>query len=260
MLDFTNAQTITGFVALTKKSRNIKTGPIPVSTSGKETCPNSCPLKDAGCYADGGPMAIFWQKVTEKKAGLAYDTFLTDVTALPDDQLWRHNQEGDLQADPMNGADINLGALCDLTKANTGKRGFTYTHFDTLNNTSNREAIELANKQGFTDNVSGNDFDQADKLAESKAGPVVSIAPIAYGRKSEKKIWTESLAEYKTRLQDLPSHTKAGQKISPCPATYLDTNCLDCGLCQKQNRKVLVVFPAHGLRKKKADLIAQGAA
>lgn len=260
MLDFTNAETVTGFVALTKKSRNKKTGPIPVSTSGKETCPSVCTLKDSGCYADGGPMAIFWQKVTEKKAGLAYDTFLADVTALPDDQLWRHNQAGDLQPDPDNVDEINLAALCNLTKANTGKRGFTYTHFDILNNTSNRKAIAQANSQGFTVNLSGNDFDHADLLAETKAGPVVSIAPIAYGRKSEKKIWTETLPEYKARLQNLPSETKAGQKIRPCPATYLDTNCLDCGLCQKQNRKALVVFPAHGLRKKKADLIAQGAA
>ena len=252
--------TVTGFVAFTKKSRNSKTGPIPVTTSGQETCPTACPLKDAGCYADGGPMAIFWRKVTAKKAGIAYDAFLQTVEDMPDETLWRHNQAGDLQPDANNPDNINLAALCDLTTANTGKRGFTYTHFEIIENDANRHAVQAANEGGFTVNLSGNDFAHADRLAKTGSGPVVSIAPIEYGRKTIKQDWAETLPEYKARLADLPTTTPAGQTITPCPATYLDTNCKDCGLCQKQNRKGLVVFPAHGFRKAKASAIAQGAA
>ena len=40
------------YVNLTLKSRNQKVGPVPVSTSGKHTCPDACPLKANGsCYA-----------------------------------------------------------------------------------------------------------------------------------------------------------------------------------------------------------------
>jgi hypothetical protein len=52
---------------LTLKSRNVKTGPIPVSTSTRKTCPDSCPFKNNGCYAESGPLAIHWKAVTQGK-------------------------------------------------------------------------------------------------------------------------------------------------------------------------------------------------
>jgi hypothetical protein len=89
---------------------------------------------------------------------------------------------------------------------------------------------------------------------------VVSVLPEAYGRKTEKGEWSESLAEYRERVAGLKHETPQGRAFAVCPATYLDTNCKACGLCQKQSRKVIVGFPAHGFRTRKADLIAQGAA
>ena len=42
-------------VHLTLSSSNIKTGPIPVTTSGRSTCPDACPLKKAnGGKGSGG--------------------------------------------------------------------------------------------------------------------------------------------------------------------------------------------------------------
>ncbi len=49
-------------IAFTRVSSNAKTGPIPVTTTSEETCPVSCPLKRNGCYADAGPLALFWRK------------------------------------------------------------------------------------------------------------------------------------------------------------------------------------------------------
>jgi hypothetical protein len=48
-------------VALTLVSRNAKTGPIPVSTTTRETCPDVCPFRkdnEGGCYAEGGPIRM----------------------------------------------------------------------------------------------------------------------------------------------------------------------------------------------------------
>ena len=65
-------------VNLTLKSRNKKTGPIPVSTSGKHTCPDACPLKASGaCYAMAGPLGLFWAKVSNNNAGTKYKYFWT---------------------------------------------------------------------------------------------------------------------------------------------------------------------------------------
>ena len=58
-------------VHLVRKSRNGKTGPIPVSTTSGDTCPNACPLKGSGCYAKSGPLGMHWQKVSSGARGTA---------------------------------------------------------------------------------------------------------------------------------------------------------------------------------------------
>jgi hypothetical protein len=254
------------FVNLTLKSGNKKVGSVPVSTSSKETCPNTCPLKANGsCYADGGPLAIFWKKVTEQKAGASYDRFLTSVADLPDGQFWRHNQAGDLKPSDNNDDDIDAPALVKLVEANRGKAGFTYTHYDVIDSPLNNYAVTVANRNGFTVNLSGNNVAHADRLVKADCGPVVSVLPIEYERTTKKteagKVWAETLPEYKDRLATLPTTTPDGHRLVVCPATFADdVSCANCKLCQKVNRKTIVGFPAHGRSKRKADAIAQGAA
>ena len=216
--------------ALTLKSRNAKTGPIPVSTTSHEACPDVCPLKGAGCYAQSGPLALFWRKVTERQAGIAYAAFLAQIEALGAGQLWRHNQAGDLIGDRET---IDAGALEALAAANAGKRGFTYTHYDVVSNADNRASVAAANAAGFTVNLSANNLAHADELAEAGAGPVVTVLPASVqGR--------EAIA------------TPAGRKVVVCPATYRDdVSCASCGLCQRQ-RAAIVGFPVHGASARKA--------
>ena len=247
-------------VFMTLKSRNKKTGPIPVSTSSRDTCPDSCPLKDGPCYGEGGPLMWHWNKVSKKLTGDSYAAFINTVLNLPLNILWRHNQVGDLEPDQSNKENIDRAALDQLAQADTGKRGFTFTHYDVLENYHNRAAVAAANQSGFTINLSGNNVSHADKLAAINSGPVVTVLPIEYERKSKGKIWLESLQEYKARIAPLPKKTPAGNPLTICPATFLDTSCKDCGLCQKVNRKGIVGFPAHGLRKAAADKIATGLA
>lgn len=238
---------------LTLKSRNGKTGPIPVSTTAKASCP-SCPLKDNGCYAASGPLALFWQKVTDGKVGTDYETFLGQVSALPAGQLWRHNQAGDL---PGIGDAIDPAALAALARANRGKAGFTYTH-KPMTVAGNAVAVCRANRDGFTINLSGNNVAHADELAALAIGPVVTVLPQEYGRKEQSGEWSETLAEYRARVSSLPKTTPSGRAVSVCPATFLDTSCADCGLCARGNRKSIVGFPAHGSAKAKAQVVARG--
>ena len=251
-----------GYINLTLKSRNQKVGKVPVSTSGKQTCPDACPLKASGaCYADGGPLALFWDKVTKQEAGAPYDLFVKQVAALPEGQFWRHNQAGDLEPSAQVADTIDAPKLVQLVEANKGRNGFTFTHYDPIKNMVNEFAIHAANKNGFTINLSGNNVDHADRLADVDCGPVVSILPIEYQRQGKGKEYTETEQAYKARLATLPQTTPKGRKIVVCPATYKEgMSCNDCRLCAKANRKTIVGFPAHGRSKRKADVIAQGAA
>ena len=81
---------------LTPVSANVKTGPIPVSTSSAETCPTVCPFRGSGCYAESGPLGLHWMAVTRAKRGTNWGEFLDAVRGIAAGSLWRHNQAGDL--------------------------------------------------------------------------------------------------------------------------------------------------------------------
>ena len=221
-------------VHLTLKSRNAKTGPIPVSTTTAETCSPSCPFIAAGCYAKGGPLAIHWRKVTQGLAGMPWGEFVAQIAALPAGTLWRHNQAGDL---PGMGDIIDTAALASLVSANRNKKGFTYTHKPTT--TANVAAIKNANANGFTINLSGNNLAHADQLSDLNAGPVVVVLPADQ---------TENTT------------TPAGRKVIVCPASIRgDVSCSTCKLCAIGTRKAIIGFPAHGAAKRKASNVATGA-
>lgn len=223
---------------LTLKSRNEKTGPIPVSTTERKTCPTACPLQGGACYAESGPLRFFWDKVSDGRAGVEWPAFVDQVAALKPGVLWRHNQSGDLCGD---GLAIDLPALESLVAANAGKRGFTYTHYDPRLG-RNVAAIAFANFSGFTINLSGNSPAHADHLAAYGIGPVTTVLPIDAAK-------NETL------------QTPQGRKIVVCPATYReDVTCKTCGLCAIAKRDFIIGFPAHGTGKNKAENIAMGRA
>ena len=47
---------------LTPVSGNVKTGPIPVSTTTRESCSPICPFFSNGCYAESGPLRLPWTR------------------------------------------------------------------------------------------------------------------------------------------------------------------------------------------------------
>ena len=217
-------------VHLTLKSANVKTGPLPVSTTNRQSCPDTCPLRKNGCYADSGPLALHWNKVTEQQRGTDWQTFCDAIATLPDGQLWRHNQAGDL---PHSAGRIDSAALDLLVAANYGKRGFTYTHHDAA---LNADLLAAANIDGFTINLSANNLEHADLLADSGL-PVVTVLPIT---------------------QTANTKTPAGRAVVVCPATVRDdVSCATCQLCARADRSVIIGFPAHGTSAKKADAIAK---
>jgi hypothetical protein len=213
-------------VHLTLKSANVKTGPIPVSTTERDSCPADCSMKNE-CYAASGPLALHWSAVSDKKRGAGWDEFCDTIGALPAGQLWRHNQAGDL---PQIDGTVDAVKLGQLVAANIGKRGFTYSH--------HRDAesigwIRHANAWGFTVNLSANDLSDADYLASQNAGPVVVVLP-------------------STQNENLK--TPAGRAVVVCPATQRDdVSCATCQLCQRQ-RAAIVGFPAHGSRHRVINL------
>lgn len=179
---------------------------------------------------------MHWAKVTRGERGMAWLDFLAAIQNLPDNQLWRHNAAGDL---PGANNTIDPFGLADVVRANTGKRGFTYTHKPMTS--GNRTAIANANRDGFTVNLSADTVGQADALSDLGIAPVVVVLGSDVDGASTKTV-----------------KTPAGRTVVVCPATYRDdVTCANCGLCAVRKRQTIVGFPAHGASKARASAIAR---
>lgn len=226
---------------LTDVSRNMKLGPMPVSTVSDKTCPPSCPFANGGgCYANFGPLAIHWKKISEGNRGENFDQFLRKVSRIPFN-IWRYGQAGDL---PGNGDEVDYNQLMKLVNANKKRHVIAYTHKPLTEN--NLNAIRDASKGGFHINISTETLDVCDQVIEAGLS-AVTVLPSTFQRGK-----TESLSDYKERTKGLT--TPQGVKIAICPATYTDTNCLRCQACAKPRAgNAVIAFPAHGVKKRVVD-------
>lgn len=206
-------------------SETKKLGPIPSVIADRGTCPTTCPLKSNGCYADNFPLSMWWGRVN-----LTLDDLCNKLKALPLGQLWRYAIAGDLPGDGIN---INRGQLNQLVAAAKGTRGFAYTHY--LPTPHNKRAIEEAIAEGFTINLSANNFKEVDKY-KAMGLPVVTLLP---------------------KGTTLNTMTPAGHTVVPCPADTRGVTCSTCKLCSVPHRKVVVGFPTHGSKQHLAERVYQ---
>lgn len=226
---------------ITPKSHNRITGPIMVTTSPRRSCPTACPLRKSGsdetagaCYAEHGFLGGFiWSKLDQLPVGGSFkkgqirvhgfEALEQTIRSLPEGAIWRHNQAGDLASD--DGITIDGAKLRRLARANRGRRGFTYTHFDMETNARNREAVLAANTEGFFVNLSANSLEHADRLADLEVAPVTVVVPADI---------TEN------------TRTPAGRTVVICPARRIDgMTCKECRICATL-RKAIIGFPAIG--------------
>lgn len=214
----------------TRSSGNRKLGGIPVTTTGRSTCPDNCKLKKNGCYAEQFPLVMHWNKLSEGK-GISFSEMLYHISQLPKYSLWRWAQAGDL---PGDGTNISHGHLEMLIEANKGRMGFGYTHYNPKL-PFNKEAIKRANECGFTLNMSAETLDQADDYVNMGIGPVVVLLPHDQ---------TENV------------ETPDGNLVVVCPASKDETmTCAHCAICAHGDRRAIVGFPAHGSQKAKATKV-----
>ena len=214
----------------TRISRNRKTGPIPVTTTSANSCPPTCGLRRNGCYAESGPLALHWRAVSQGARGTSFEELRQEISTLRRHALWRHNQAGDLT--PSSPGVIDARLLMKLAMANKGRRGFTYTHYPPT--PANQAAVGQANQLGFTVNLSAETLTQADSYAELRIAPVVVILPIGSHQ---------------------PVRTPGGRHVVVCPASLGNTDCLNCGICQRRDRVAVIGFPAHGARSKRVEAV-----
>lgn len=220
-----------------KVGGNAKTGLL-TSTSSKDTCPDTCPLKGKGCYARFGNVAMVWENVSNGKWTMEFSAFLNRIKMIPKGSLWRHNQAGDL---PGINLAIDGKVLSQIVEANKGRRGFTYTHKPL--NKANLKIIRSAIEKGFTINISTETLSQVDSVKELGL-PIAVVLP------------KDTPIDGSIRTINTPK----GNKVLICPQQINPEtmNCANCGLCARANRSYAIGFVAHGNARNMANAITKG--
>lgn len=233
-----------------KSSENAKTGDIMQSYSSKSSCPNRCPFKGSGCYAEGIRTVKTWERAddeSDKRFVSSQDDLtlallggvIEHIKEPENELLFRHNIAGDLAVRDTN--NFNTHEFLDIANAiiranavylgGFGKvvKGFTYTHCELTE--GDKYVINIM-KNVITVNVS---TDSPKEALEAKARGF-NVAMTSINPWEDIKLLKGS---YGLTAVQCPAQTREG------------VTCKSCRLCAK-DREAIVVFGIHGAHKGKA--------
>lgn len=207
-------------------SDNSKVGKISITAASQSSCPPTCPLRGAGCYAEVGRANLVTSRLNLSQvtdpvhiAKLEAES----IRKLSGRRMLRLHVVGDCYVD--EGAKILAEAAAEHT-AKMGKPVFTYTHghstkrsswgsISVLRSCEKFEQVEQAHKDGF------------------------AAAMVVESHESKK------------------AYRKNGFTIIPCPQqTGSVKDCAQCKLCSQDkkihSKRAVIAFAIHGARERKA--------
>lgn len=206
-----------------ESSVNIKVGPSSATWVSQHSCPNTCPLKGKGCYAESGRAAFVTRRLnasTESDQIEIAQAEAAGIRSLSGRNPLRLHVVGDCATDEA--AKIVSAAAIEHT-AKYGQPAWTYTHahnvsreswgtVSVLRSCETHEQVVKAMEEGFAAAVIVEEF-ESDK-------------PYAVGDTT----------------------------YFPCPEqTGTKPNCITCGLCMKDSKlrrgRTVIAFKAHGTRR-----------
>lgn len=188
------------------------------------TCPSTCPLLNAGCYAQAGPTALQMRGRVSDSDG---DVFLRELARIPHGATLRLHVAGDVLRDgDKNGSDTLDVAYLDALIHGANDRPdvtfYGYTHAWRLIDRS-----RFAFPDNFVMNAS---CDSDEDVVEARAAGWDTTT-----------VWSADV-----------SVKRVGDTVV-CPNQTVGLSCAECRLCMKAHRPLTVAFLAHGPSKKKVS-------
>ena len=217
-----------------------------VTTTGKQTCPTTCPLYEYDCYAEKPPLVYHWLKVTDGQRGTIFPRFIEELRSLPPGSIIRLNQAGDLPGDGAYISDIQLTELV-RTCQEMNHQVCTYTHKPVLQRqwakgngsgtnpvARNREKVLWSNQAGFAINVSCSDFTEVEQAVKWGFTAITVTLPKNFHDKTVKKLATPEGTDVVICPGDRFKGERGGDEKL--------VTCTDCMLCWKYDRRYAVGF------------------
>lgn len=208
-------------------SANAKTGPVSATYASQASCPSSCALRGAGCYAETGMVGIQTRRLNRTKATPLQIARAESaaIAALSGTRPLRLHVVGDA-CGARAAAIVGKAALVYHRKHQAPV--WTYTH-------AWREAPRAAWGAGVS-------------ILASLESPAQAPAARAAGYGALAMVVAEHPADGRA------ARDQEGNLLIPCPAQTKGVQCVQCRLCWREDyltqAKAIVTFEAHGLRAK----------
>jgi hypothetical protein len=179
------------------------------------TCPSTCPLLNAGCYAQGGNVPIHARGRVSESDGVVY---LRELSRIPHGAIMRLHVSGDVLLHDALDVDY-LNAIIHGATLRPDMTFYSYTHAWRM-----IDRAEFVFPKNLVINAS---CDNEEEVAEARAAgwDTVTVVP-------------ESV------------EGKRYGNMVVCPQQTVGMSCAECKLCMKASRRLTVAFKAHGFNKK----------
>jgi hypothetical protein len=206
-----------------EKSTNAKIGVTHATYASQASCPTSCPLRNAGCYAEQGLVGIH----TKRLNAAAIDATPLDVARDEADAIRTLSGTRDLRlhvvGDCTTDETASLVATAALETVKPGNRTWSYTHgWRDVDRASWGEVSVLASTETF---------EQATEALDRGWAPAIVVG----------------------EHEDDKMYRKEGLKVLPCVNQTRGISCADCRLCfdaeRLHGKGMVIAFAAHGSRK-----------
>jgi len=206
-----------------KKIGNVAATYLPI----KQTCPNTCPLKDKGCYAQGGNVNFQVKRLEKMNEGLySYDIVRKEAREISafgpkaNGKALRLHVSGDVRSP-------KAAYLLGVAAKKWDGKVYSYTH-------SWRNIPRSVWGESISILASCESIEDAKQALERGYAPSIVV---------------DTHKTDKAYFQD-------GIKVIPCPSQTRDVTCEQCKLCMKDNvlkeQNAAIAFAVHGSRKKHA--------
>lgn len=208
-----------------EKSQNRKMGEASATYASQHSCPNDCPFRNAGCYAEARPVGYTTARLNRASA-LARPSperiaraEAREIAKLSGERPLRVHVVGDCKTDAS--ARIIARAMIAHT-AKRGESAWTTTHA--------WRTVERASWYGA--NVLAS-CESADDVKQAQARGYATCIVVDF-HDSNSRYARDNIA------------------IVPCPAQTQNKTCVDCGLCALWSVEIgaSIGFAAHGMQAK----------
>ena len=210
-------------------SKNSKTGKVSATYAPIQTCPDSCPLKNSGCYGQSGPCGVTFTRIsdnTEKQNLSEQDIAEKEAKAIDSlngDLPLRLHVTGDC---PNDSSAKTVSDACERYMTKDDNPVWAYTH--------------------TWENVDRDSWGIVNVLASCESSEQVRRAT----DKGYSVAWVTPLNRIADRVQKA---AQMGLSVSLCQNFSKGKTCTQCRKCFNTNEKEVVIIPTHGIQVKKAD-------